>query len=64
MAQGSRISGGAPKTAAEVVREPGPAVNTYLQRVAYLRHPAVRKALAWEGRQRKFDELKAGKAKY
>ena len=63
MAEERKISSRAVRTAGDVVREPGPAVNTYRQRAAYFSHPAVRKAQAWERKQREFEERKASKAK-
>jgi hypothetical protein len=63
MAQDGKTGSHALSTAADVVRESGPAVNTYRQRAAYLSHPAVRKALAWERKQREFEERKASKTK-
>jgi hypothetical protein len=63
MEQDGKISSHALSTAADVVREPGAAVNTYRQRAAYLSHPAVQKALAWERKQREFEERKASMGK-
>jgi cephalosporin hydroxylase len=62
VAQDEVINGKTQRTAADVVREPRSAVNTYLQRMAYFKHPAVQKALAWEKKQRAFEELKASRA--
>lgn len=63
MAQDDKINDQALRTAADVVREPRAAVSTYLQRMSYFNHPAVQKALAWERKQRAFEELKASKAR-